>query len=290
VLDLVRSVRKNRRLLRDFVVRDLKGRYVGSTMGFFWSIVFPVINLAIYTFVFRLVLNARWSDQQPAAQVVLMMFAGIVVWSAFSETVSRSTNTLVENSNLIQKVVFPSEILPLYLAISSWINMCIGLVFVLLGVAWLGYVDPLAAPTKPPDPGDPPYLELAFGAPLVLLPVLFALQAVLALGLGYFLASLNLFVRDTYHLIGVFLTVWMFATPIFYSAAMVERAGQDGEYAWILDVNPMYWLVDSYRSVLLFAQWPDFALLGRFLLVAVVVFLAGTRFFLSQKRRFPDLL
>jgi lipopolysaccharide transport system permease protein len=286
VFELVRSVRRHRRLLRDFVVRDLKGRYIGSTMGFFWSIIFPLVNLAIYTFVFRLVLKARWSDQQPEEQTILLMFAGIVVWSAFAEAVARATTTLVENSNLIQKVVFPSEILPVYLGISSWVNMCIGLVFVLVGVVWCGYVDPLAAPTVAARPGDPEYVPLALSGSLVVLPALFVLQYVFALGLGYMLSALNLFIRDVSHLIGVFLTVWMFATPIFYAPAQVVKA----EYAWMLAINPMHWLIQAYRDVLIFGQWPQAAALARFTLVAVLALIVGVSFFQKSKRRFPDLL
>lgn len=286
MFELVRSIAKNKRLLRDFVVRDIKGRYIGSSMGFFWSVIFPLINLAIYTFVFRFVLKSRWSDQQPDTHVVMLMFLGIVVWTAYSETISRSTNSLVENANLIQKVVFPSEILPVYLAISSWINMCIGLVFVVLGVVYIGYIDPLPAPERAAAPGDPQYMPLALGAPLVLLPLMFALQFLLATGIGYLLSALNLFVRDVYHLVGVFLTVWMFATPIFYSGAVVQRQG----FGWMLEINPMCWLVDAYRSIVLYAQWPDFGLLARFALVALVVFSVGIAFFMKQKRRFPDLL
>lgn len=285
MLELWRSLRKNRRLLRDFVVRDLKGRYVGSTMGFFWSVVFPLINLAIYSFVFRLILHIRFSDQQGPNEVVLLMFAGIVVWSSFAETVSRCTNTLVENSNLIQKVVFPSEILPVYLAVSSWINMCIGLPFVLLGVLWFGYLDPQVVP-PPPPPGVPAYIPLGFGVALVALPLLFVLQVTFALGLGFILSTLNLLVRDTFHVIGVFLTVWMFATPIFYSPAQVEISG----YGWVLAINPMHWLLNSYRAVLVYGMWPDFAALGCFALVAAAVLYIGVSFFLKTKRRFPDLL
>ncbi len=286
MLDLVRSIRRHRRLLRDFVVRDLKGRYIGSSMGFFWSIVFPLINLATYTFVFRLVLNMRWGNQQPGEQVVVMMFLGIVVWSAFAETISRSTNTLVENSNLIQKVVFPSEVLPLYLAVSSWVNMCIGLVFVFGAAFWWGYVNPAEPVEIPLQPGESPFAPFMFGAPLVLLPLLFVLQVTFALGLGYLLAALNLFVRDVFHLIGVALTVWMFSTPIFYPAELVRTKG----FGWVLDLNPMAWLIDAYRDVVLFARWPDFALLGRFALFAAVLFALGAAFFQKSKSRFPDLL
>lgn len=286
MFELVSSLRRHKHLVRDFVVRDLKGRYVGSTMGFFWSVLFPLVNLAIYAFVFRLVLKSRWSDQQPEEQTILLMFAGIVIWSAFSEAVARATTTLVENSNLIQKVVFPSEILPVYLGISSWVNMCIGLVFVLLAVTWYGYIDPLPTPTVSARPGDPEYVPLAFSGSLVLLPILFVLQYVFALGLGYLLSALNLFIRDVAHLIGVFLTVWMFATPIFYAPAAVMKA----QYAWMLEINPMHWLIQAYRDILLFGVWPDSLALSRFALVAALTLLVGLSFFQKSKRRFPDLL
>ncbi len=293
-------------------MRDLKARYVGSSMGFFWSVVFPVINLFVYMFVFRLVLNARWGDQQSASEVAVIMLTGIVIWAAFAETVSRATNALVENSNLIQKVVFPSEVLPLYLTISSLINMCIGLPVVLGCIAWFAFVagpqvegfadpgglqlvggprleagvpqptvalvkidrgrhervsvpfsvggtavrgvdyeisdSPLVIPPgsnfgeilvtplvpateelktieleleqwsgkpeensrthtirfqpgaeswRPPrQPSTDSYYPLNIGVPLLSLPVLFLLQAIFTVGLGYFLSTLNLFLRD----------------------------------------------------------------------------------------------
>lgn len=322
MFELLRSLRRNKRLLIDFVKRDLKARYVGSSMGFFWSVVFPIVNLFVYMFVFRMVLGARWSDKQGGFEVALIMLTGIVVWAAFAETVSRTTNTLVENSNLIQKVVFPSEVLPVYLTLSSLINMCIGLPVVLLGVVYFGYVDPvrtavevtslvqqaalpdplsliylgyvdpvqtaaevasMAQPLVIPDPLPPP---LGLGLPLVTLPILFLLQVVFTVGLGYILSTLNLYLRDTYHLIGVFITVWMFSTPIFYPAAMVEKKG----FGVLLQVNPMHWLIDSYRKVLLYDTWPDGLLLLRFAVVAVIVLALGSRFFMSQKKRFPDML
>ena len=127
MLTLVRSLRKNRRLLQDMVRRDLRARYVGSSMGFFWSVIFPVINLVVYMFVFRTVLNMRWSDKMGAQEVALLMLAGVIVWHAFAESTSRMTNALVENANLIQKVVFPAETLPVYLTVSSLVNMSIGM-------------------------------------------------------------------------------------------------------------------------------------------------------------------
>ena len=140
LLTVLRSLVANRRLLLDFVLRDLRARYVGSSMGFFWSVIFPIVNLLVYHFVFRLVLNTRWNDSQGALEVALVMLAGIVIWQAFAEAITRSTGCLVDNANLIQKVVFPSELLPAFLAKSSLVNMLIGLPVLLAAVAWFGHL------------------------------------------------------------------------------------------------------------------------------------------------------
>lgn len=340
MLALARSLVKNRRLLSDFVARDLKARYVGSSMGFFWSVIFPIINLLIYSFVFRIILKIRWADAMPPEEAVLMMFAGILVWVAFGESVSRITNSLVENANLIQKVVFPSEILAPYLTVSSLVNMTLGLPVLMAGVLWFGYAQPreegvaalapaaltveVAGPVADPaalfrqEPdwraplrkeleelkGRTAHLEalllsdrapvkvtierrpLGLGLGLLCLPLLMVLQAMFMVGLGYLLSTLNLFLRDTYHLVGVLLTVWMFATPIFYPAFLVQKEG----FGWLLVANPMYRLIESYRSVLLYGAFPPLLDLVLFAAVALATLILGAAFFKAQKRRFPDLL
>ena len=294
---LLQSLRSHRALLSGFVWRDLKARYVGSAMGFFWSLVFPIVNLFVFMFVFRLVLKARWGDATPlevtqgggtridivalgsgsTKETGLVMLAGILVWSAFAETLSRATSCLVENSNLIQKVVFPSEILPPYLTISSVVNMLIGLPVVLLGVV--------------------AFTDFGVGAPLLISPLLLVLQLLFTAGLGYGLATLNLYLRDTIHVVGVGTTVWMFATPIFFPPQLIETAsvqlgggGRILHFNWILEVNPMHWLIDSWRRVLIFNHWPEWDLLLRFGVVAFAVFGLGAWLFMARRRDFPDLL
>ena len=290
MLATLKSLTAQKRLLKELIVRDLKARYVGSSMGFFWSVVFPILNLFVYMFVFKLILNMRWSDFSSNGEVPLIMLVGILIWVAFSETVSRTTNSLVENANLIQKVVFPSEVLPVYLTASSLVNMTLGVIVAMLGIAWFAYVDPTTFDwdevRRNLEPGEPMPRVMGMGWSLIALPLLFAMQGVFTIGLGYFLATLNLLLRDTYHLVGVFLTVWMFGTPIFYPAALVEKAG----YGWLLSLNPMYWLIDSYRDVLIYGDWPRPEFLIPFSVVAVLTFGIGAAFFRSQKDRFPDLL
>lgn len=292
---LLKSLWRHRSLIGEFIVRDLKARYVGSSMGFFWSVIFPIMNLFVYMFVFRLVLKVRWEDSAES-RTALVMLAGILVWAAFAETVSRTTNCLVENSNLIQKVVFPSEILPPYLVSSSIVNMAIGLPVLLLGVVFLDRSESLGIAFQPDQ----------LSVCLVLLPVLALLQAVFTAGLGYLFSTLNLFLRDTYHVVGVLVTVWMFATPIFYPAFMVDKELYREQFpetfearnmevtmrdfGWLLDINPMHWLIQCYRDIILNQSWPDWFLMGKFAVVALVLFSLGSWFFMSQKRTFPDLL
>jgi len=151
VLALLASARKHRRLLADLVRRDLHSRYVGSTMGLFWSVIFPVINLCVYMFVFSLILKSRWGDKQGTIEVALLMLTGIMAWHAFAESLIRMTSSLVENANLIQKVVFPSEVLPVSLTISSLVNMLIGVGVAIVAVVFFAYVRP-HEPTAPPRP------------------------------------------------------------------------------------------------------------------------------------------
>ena len=268
------------------MVRDLRARYVGSSMGFFWSVIFPIINLIIFTFVFKVILNARWADHQNGETVAMIMLMGIVVWTAFAESMSRSTNCLVDNTNLIQKVVFPSEILPAFIVVSSLINMIISLPVIFLGMAALIYVFPETHPEallRMEAAGDDGF---QFGFALIFLPVLITLQAIFTTGLGLFFAAFNLYWRDTFHLMGVALTVWMFTTPIFYSADMVSEKG----YGWLLLVNPMHWLIDLYREVVLYGHWPNFFMMGQLFVVSCIVLALGATFFNRQRHRFPDLL
>lgn len=281
LIQLLRSLAKNRTLLRSFVARDLKARYVGSSLGFFWSVVYPIMNLAVYMVVFQIILKASW-PLKSSQEVVLHMLVAIVAWSAVAEAISRSTNVLVENQNLIEKVVFPSEILPAYITISAMINMIIALPIVLAALAWAMFLPSADAIALAEQTGQ---AGVRIGLNLAWLPVLIVLQALFTVGIGYFLATFNLFWRDTFHVIGVALTVWMFITPIFYAPTMMVDAG----YGWLLTINPMHWLMDMYRNVLVRDVPPDPVYLVAFAIAGVVTLSVGATFFRSQRARFPDL-
>ncbi len=254
-------------------------------MGFFWSVIYPIMNLFVYLFVFQLILQATWGPDQSSQEVVLLMLVGIVAWSAFSETVSRSTNTLVDNASLIEKVVFPSEILPVFITVSALINMMIALPIVGLALAW-GMLNPSEDPRLLAAAAESGNQGIQVGFALLWLPLLLVLQGVFTAGLGFFLATFNLFWRDTFHVIGVGLTVWMFLTPIFYPADRIVLEG----YGWLLDYNPMHWLLEMYRGVMVKNLSPPPLEVLKFAGAGVVTLFLGSTFFMRQRERFPDLL
>src|SRR5687767_4787245 len=183
-----------RGLIQTLVVRDLKARYRGSVLGFFWSFFNPLLLLLIYTFVFTKVLTGLHSeDMEPYA---LFMFCGILPWTWFSSSLLESSNTLIAGGNLIKKVLFPAEVLPIVTVLANMVHFFLGLPIL---VAFLIYYQ------RPVDPVE-----------LLWFPVIVLVQLVLTLGLALFLSALTVHFRDLKDLLNNLLTLWFFATPIIY--------------------------------------------------------------------------
>jgi lipopolysaccharide transport system permease protein len=238
-----------RGLIQTLVARDLKARYRGSVLGFFWSFVNPLLLLLIYNFVFTKVLVGLHSkEMEPYA---LFMFCGILPWTWFSSSLLESSNTLIAGGNLIKKVLFPAEVLPIVTVLANMVHFFFGLPIL---VFFLIYYQ------RPVDP-----LELLW------FPVIVLVQLVLTTGLALLLSAMTVHFRDLKDLIGNVLTLWFFATPIIYP--MLE-APQN--IRWWLNLNPMTHIMISYQEVLFFpgphGHWRWLVTLGA---ASVVVFLVG---------------
>jgi lipopolysaccharide transport system permease protein len=214
-----------RGLIQTLVVRDLKARYRGSVLGFFWSFINPLLLLLIYTFVFTKVLPGMHAkEMEPYA---LFMFCGILPWTWFSSSLLESSNTLIAGGNLIKKVLFPAEVLPIVTVLANMVHFFLGLPIL---AAFLIYYQ------RPVDP-----IELLW------FPVIVLVQLVLTVGLALFLSAMTVHFRDLKDLLGNMLTLWFFATPIIYP--MLE-APED--LRWWLNLNPITHLMISYQEVLFF--------------------------------------
>jgi len=255
-----------RDLILQFVRREVLGRYRGSLLGIGWSFITPVLMLSVYTFVFVDVFKARWPGAESGGGVefALQIFAGLIVFNLFAELVIRGPRLILEQPNLVKKVVFPLEILP-------WISVLAGLFHMLLSLFILVLVTAWARGTLP---------LTALALPLVILPFV-----PLMLGLSWLLAALGLFVRDVGLMMGVMVNLAMFMSPVFYSVRSLPEGVQV-----IMNANPLTLIIESLRQVLLLGLWPDWLALFWYWVAATLVAIVGAYFFEVTRKGFADVL
>jgi ABC-type polysaccharide/polyol phosphate export permease len=254
----------HRSTIAAFVRRDIHGRYVTSVLGLSWAVIQPLTLLALYTFVFSYVLKIRLGGTESTKSFALYLFCGMLPWIAFSEGVMRSANVILEHTHLIKKVVFPSEILPAFAVISALVMEGVGLVVLLIAVQLF-------------------YEGLNWR--LFVLPVFVVLQVMLTMGLAWFVASLNVFLRDVGQVLGLGMTLWMFMTPIFYPAEAIPARAH-----LVLTLNPMYHVVQSYRDLILERQLPGMEHFAILAAMAFTAFVGGHWFFRRSKNAFVEVL
>ena len=264
IINKIKRLIENKYLLREFIIRDLRSRYIGSTMGFFWSVINPIVTLIIYTFLFSVILKVKLGGESGITNFALYLFCGMLPWAAFQETVQRSTTCIIDNGNLIKKLVFPAKILPVYISFSSLITEFISIIILIIAIICILHF-------------------VSFY--IILLPLIIFFQLLFALGFGFLLATVNVFFRDTAPLTGVFLTVWLYLTPIFYPVSIVPD-----KFKGLYMLNPMTHLVGIYRDIFLKNQMFSLKSLAYFSLISIVVFAIGYFLFTKHHRKFVDLL
>lgn len=223
-----------RGLIQSLVARELKARYRGSVLGFFWSFINPLLLLLVYSFVFGHVLPA--SQDPRIVPYALFMFCGILPWTWFASSLMESSGVLISGGNLIKKVLFPAEVLPIVTVLANMIQFFFGLT--ILAGFLLYYRRPLHAS------------ELAF-FPLVVL-----IQLILTTGFALLLSALTVHFRDIRDILSNLLTFWFFGTPIIYPYFLFES---DALKATLLRLNPFTHLVITYQEILFFEDPPGFA-------------------------------
>jgi len=231
------------------VARELKARYRGSVLGFLWSFVNPLLLLLIYNFVFTKVMpGARGEGLDPYA---LFLFCGLLPWTWFSSSLLDSANVLIAGGNLIRKVMFPAEVLPIVTVFAGLVHYCLGLVVLAAFFAYYG------RPIVSPD--------------LLWLPVIVLVQLVLTVGLALLIAALTVHFRDLRDLLANLITLWFFGTPIIYPLSRAPESAR-----WLLNLNPFTHLAVSYQEVLFraepFTAWRRLLAVGA---ASIVVFLFG---------------
>ncbi|MBM3599505.1 MAG: ABC transporter permease [Alphaproteobacteria bacterium] len=253
-------------LIRQLAVREVVSRYRGSWLGLVWSLVNPLLMLAVYTFVFGIVFRVRWGQRGDDGPIgfALVLFAGLIVHGFFAECVTRAPGLVVGNANYVKRVVFPLEILPYVALAAALFHAAVSLVVLLAFFVATAGMPPLT---------------------IALLPIVWAPFALLILGLCWFLASLGVYLRDIGQVTQPVVTVLLFLSPVFFPLEALPPALRP----W-LQLNPLTFIIDQTRAVLLWGQMPDWTGLAAYALVGLLVAWLGFYWFERTRRGFADVL
>lgn len=263
---LMRSLWQHRDLIAQMTRREVVGRYRGSIMGLAWSFFNPILMLVVYTFVFSVVFKAKWGGvgEQSQTSFAIVLFVGMIVYGLFAEMMNRAPGMILANVNYVKKVVFPLEILPVVGLGAALFHTLISLGVLLAALLLIN--------------GGLVWTAIFF--PLVILPLLIA-----TLGVAWFLASLGVFVRDVGQITGMFTTVLMFLSPVFYSISALPEKFQ----FWLM-LNPLTFMIEQSRAVMIFGKLPDWTGLGIYTIASLAVAWAGYWWFQKTRKGFADVL
>lgn len=247
-----------RELLKTSVQKDIGGKYKHSFLGVLWSFINPLLQIAVYAIIFPLIIKNNIPNY------TVYMVCGLIPWNFFSTVLNRSTWVMVENGNIIKKVYFPRAILPFSLVLSETVNFLISSLIMLA-------------------------FTLAYGMGLtkyfLIYPIIVIVQDVLMMGIAFILSAVTVYMRDIEHFIGVLLQLFMYATPVVYSADSIPES-----FKWILRINPMTYVIDGYRDILYYQQLPNMKVLGILFIIGIALSFLGYYIFQHLQKRFAEEL
>jgi lipopolysaccharide transport system permease protein len=262
---LIHSLWQHRQLIIDLAKRDALGKYKGSKLGVLWSLLTPFFMLTIYTFVFSEIFQTRWtSGSTSKTEFAVVLFAGLIMFNFFAETVSRAPGLILGNVNFVKKIVFPIEILACVNLVSAMFHMFVSfLVLLAFQLIVSGHV---------------PFT--LFLMPLIVLPL-----ALFCLGISWFLSAIGVFLRDVGQTIGIFITGLMFLSPIFFPLSSIPVRWQA-----IAKLNPLVFPIEQARNVQIWGvipNWNDWLI---YTSIAFSIAWLGFVCFQKTRRGFADVL
>jgi lipopolysaccharide transport system permease protein len=265
-LSLGKSLWKNRQLIQQMAWREVIGRYKGSIMGIFWSFIHPVLMLTVYTFVFSVIFKARWGidDGDSKTSFALILFVGLIVHGLLAEVLNRAPSLIISNVNYVKKVIFPLDVLPAISLIAALFHSIVSIIVLLVASAAINFYLPWT---------------------VALLPVVVLPLIVLIVGLSWILASLGVFIRDIGQTIGIITTVMLFLAPVFYPLSAIPE-----KYQPYILANPLTFIIEQSREVLIYGHLPNWSGLGIYMLIAIGIAWAGYAWFQKTRKGFADVL
>lgn len=257
-MNVFKGLYKYRELLKTSVQKDVRGKYKKSVLGVLWSFLYPLLQIAVYAFVFGTILGA--SEENYA----VFICCGLIPWTFFSSSINRCAFTMVENANILKKVYFPREILPISVVTAEAVN------FVISTVVILGFVL---------------FSGIGISRFWIFYPFVLLVLYIFLIAISLFVSSITVYFRDLQHFIGVFLQMLFYATPIAYSAARVPAS-----FSWVVKLNPVAYVIEGFRSIFIYHEMPDIVSLGVVGLVSIALCVIGYLIFNKLQRGFAEEL
>ena len=257
-MNIFKNLYNYREFLKTSVKKDVRGKYKNSFLGVIWSFLNPLLQIAVYAFVFGKILNANEENY------AVFICCGLIPWTFFSASINRSSFSMVENGSIIKKVYFPREVIPISIVTAEAVNFVISS-FIILGFVIVSGV--------------------GFSWHVIFYPIALFVLYTFLVSAAFFLSSITVYVRDLQHFVGVILQLMFYATPIAYSAARVPAS-----FKWVIKINPVAYIIDAFRKIFIYHQLPDFSGLGMVFAISLVLFVVGYLVFSKLQKGFAEQL
>lgn len=255
---MIKELYNYRQLLKSNVSKEIRGKYKGSFLGVLWSFVNPLLMTLVYAIVFPFLLKST----QP--HYVTFIVIAIIPWTWFTYSIFSGTNTIVVNGGIVKKVYFPREILPISIVTSGLVNFFISCIVIAIFLICSG---------------------IGFSWHIIFLPVIALIQYMLQLGIVMAASAIDVYIRDAEYIINFFVQMLFYATPVLYSIDMFPE-----RFRWILRLNPMATIVESYRNIFYYHTIPNLFLLGMVFVASLIIMLIGILIFKKLEKGFAEEL
>jgi len=255
---LIEDLYQYRELLVTNIKKEIRGKYKGAWLGFVWSFLNPLFMLLVYSFVFPYILKVQVENY------TMFMMIALIPWNFFTTVTQLGAGSIVANGNILKKVYFPREIVPLSVVTSGLVNFLISAVIMFIFILFSG---------------------LGIGWTIVFFPLIVLIQYLLLVGITFVLSACTVYIRDLEHFVGIFLLMMFYVTPIVYNPEMLPA-----KFSWVLKLNPMAGIIGAYRDILYYKQVPDILNLIIIATVSVLTVLVGLGIFKKLQRNFAEEL
>ena len=256
IMKVFKELYRYRELLKNNIKKEIRGKYKGSWLGVVWTFLNPLLMLLVYSIVFPYILRVKVENY------TIFMMVALVPWTFFTTAVQTGTGSVVANGNILKKVYFPREIIPISVVTSALINFLITSIIMVVFILVSG---------------------VGFSVHCLLFPLIVLIQYIITLAIVFVLSAITVYVRDVDHFVSIIIMLAFYVTPIVYKADMLPQ-----KFQWALKINPMAQLIEAYRAVLYEHCMPDMTMLGIWGLIGIAMLIVGYLIFKKLEKQFVE--